>query len=39
MLISSNRFRIRIGWSVRLRRLIITWWLIQMIPIVTNEVT
>ena len=39
MLISSSRLRNRIVWSAWRRRLIITWWLIQMIPMVRNEVT
>ena len=29
----------RIEWSVSRSRLIIAWWLIQMIPIVMNEIT
>ena len=29
----------RIVWSASRRRLIIAWWLIQMIPIVRNEIT
>ena len=34
---SSARFHIRIEWSTLRSRLKAAWWLIQMIPIVRNE--
>jgi hypothetical protein len=36
--ISSSRFSIRVVWLASRRRLSAAWWLIQMIPIVMNDV-